>query len=155
MKTMPRSIVTAFVVLISACRFDCGPGSQCGSGNVISPTTVTTTGATPTPTPAPGALAPCVAQLGAFVCARGAPTLLGILQEVQGTVTPAPEAIYVPALVAALNRHASVCAVAGPSPDEITIKARVSNATSEGYDVVRADGAAQALYVETCSPSRF
>lgn len=50
-----------------------------------------------------------------------------------------------------------LCAIAGPSPDEVTIKARASNSVSSTWDVVKADGTIQAITPpnNTCVPSRF
>lgn len=131
-------------------------GSTCsvqGNGN-----TINCAPATPTPTPASAAA--CIPQTAPYVCSKGAPTLGTILEAVQATVAPAPEAIYVAALAAALNKDPRVCAFSGPplASDEVAIKARVSNAQSETFDVVNANGSIQALPASPfnlCIPSRF
>lgn len=131
-------------------------GSTCsvqGNGN-----TVTCAPATPTPTPVSAAA--CTPQTAPYVCVKGAPTLGTILEAVQATVAPAPEAIYVSNLTAALNKDPRVCAFSGPplASDEVAIKARVSNAQSETFDVVNANGTIQSLPASPfnlCIPSRF
>ena len=130
-------------------------GSTCsvqGNGN-----TINCAPATPTPTPSSSA---CIPQTAPYVCVKGAPTLGTILEAVQATVAPAPEAIYIANLTAALNKDPRVCAFSGPplAPDEVAIKARVSNAQSETFDVVNANGSIQALPASPsniCIPSRF
>lgn len=153
-------LVTSLAV--AACSARCSEGAICGDFNTISPNTITTTTTTTTttnatPTPDPGGLSPaCVAQTAPFTCQKTPfPAFGTILANVQGGVAAAPEPIYIANLVRALNANAELCAVAGPSPDEVTIKARISNAQSETWDVVRADGQPQALLVQTCNPARF
>lgn len=174
MKNLARFILVAILGLIAAALFikcGCGDGSVCGSGNtVVGPSGTPTPSPSPLPsafaTPPPAAIPACVPQTQPFVCAHGNPTLGPILEGIQSTVPWAPEAIYVQNLVAAINKDPRVCAVAGfPLPsDEISIKARVSNATSENWDVVNADGSIQAIPAGTstpagpaniCTPARF
>lgn len=127
-----------------------------GNGN-----TVICAPATPTPTPATAAA--CIAQTGPFTCAKASPQFQAILQSAQAKVLDAPEPIYVANLVKALNEHLGadgkpdICATSGfPLPsDEIAVKARVSNAISETWDVVNANGTPQSIYVTACNPSRF
>lgn len=142
-----------------ACTTQCEAGAICGSSNSVAPTTIVTTTVTnPTPSPTASATPGCVAQTGPFVCVRGTPVFEAVLLDVQRTVPAAPQPIYIEALVKALNVRADICAISGPSPDEVTIKARVSNSMSETWDVVRADGAIQAIPsqpLNVCSPSRF
>ena len=139
-----------------------GCGNVQGSGNVVNCVMPT-----PSPTPTPvGTLPPCVPQTLPFVCANGTPTLGPVLTAVQATVPWAPEGIYVANLVAALNKDPRVCATSGgalPS-DEISIKIRTSNAQSENWDVVNADGSIQAIPAgvttpkgpaNICAPARF
>lgn len=154
------SLILAVAVSLLACDTRCETGSICGNGNTVAPTTVTTTTTTTTPTasPSPSATPGCVAQTAAFVCSRGTAVFEAILLDVQRDLAAAPQPIYVVALVEALNKRPDVCAVAGPSPDEITVKARTSNALSETWDVVRADGLIQAIPASPfniCIPSRF
>ena len=81
-----------------------------------------------------------------------------ILEAEQAGLEAAPEPIYLEKLVAKLNKRPDVCAKVGPSPDEVTIKARVSNAISETWDVVKADGTIQAIPAapaNVCIPARF
>lgn len=127
-----------------------GCGNIQGSGNTVNCNTGTPS---PTPTPA-GALPPCVAQTLPFACANGASTLGPILTAVQSTVPWAPEGLYVSNLVAALNKDPRVCATSGgPLPsDEISIKLRSSNAQSENWDVVNADGTVQAIPAGVSTP---
>lgn len=160
MKNTRRNAVrlAAIVGLISlSCTTECHSGAVCGRGAVGPSTVIVTTTTTSTASPSPSATPGCVAQTAAFVCSRGAAVFEAILLDVQRSVPAAPEPIYIVALVKALNERADVCAIAGPSADEITIKARTSNALSATWDVVRADGAIQALPVplNICSPSRF
>lgn len=125
-------------------------GPICGNGNN---TTTTTPGATPTPAPTG-----CVPQTAAFVCGAGSPVFESVLLEVQRGVPASPEPIYVAALVDALNKRSDVCAITGPSPDEVTIKARNSNQISFTFDVVSGSGAIQAIpggEKPSCAPSRF
>lgn len=145
----------------SVCTINVGQGVSiniCGNGN-----TVTTPGATPSPTVAAGA---CVPQTAPFSCTKGTPTFQAILEAVQRTVPDAPEAIYVPALVSALNQvrdsagNYLVCATHGTplASDEVAIKARVSNSQSETWDVKNANGSVQAIPASPtniCTPSRF
>lgn len=149
--------IAALVGLGLACRTRCESGSICGNDNTVSPTTVvtnntTTTVASPTPTPN------CVAQTAPFVCTKGSSVFVALVEDVERGLAPAPEPIFVTALVEALNARTDVCAVAGPSSDEVTVKARVSNSLSETIDVVREDGAIQAIPAapkNICIPSRF
>lgn len=144
------------VALVAACG--CGDGSVCGSGNIVAPsTTVTSTVTQPTPQASPSATPGCVAQTAAFVCETGGRLFEAILLDAQRSVPASPEPIYILALVAELNKRADVCAIAGPSPDEVTIKARSSNSISATWDVVRADGAVQAIVApkNLCVPARF
>lgn len=149
----------AGVILLSGCTTTCESGAICGSSNTVSPTSIVTTTVTnPTPSPTASATPGCVPQTGPFVCVRGTPVFEAVLLDAQRAVPAAPQPIYVEALVKALNQRSDVCAIAGPSPDEVSIKARVSNAHSETWDVVRADGAIQAIPaapLNVCSPARW
>lgn len=144
------------VVIAYACSTRCESGAVCGT-NAVGPTTVITTTTTTTASPTPSATPGCVAQTGGFVCTRGPIMFEAILLDVQRSIPAAPEPIYVAALVRALNQRPDICAIAGPSPDEVTIKARESNAVSSTIDVVNKDGTIQAIAppLNICSPSRF
>lgn len=153
---MRAALLVAVALAALSCSTKCEQGAICGSHNSVAPTTIITsvvTGATPTPSPTPG----CVPQTAPFTCVSASPVFEAILAEAQRSVPAAPEPIYVAALVEALNKSAAVCAIQGPASDEVTIKARNSNAHSETWDVVRADGAVQAISPpkNVCSPSRF
>lgn len=152
---------TLLVVLLAvsfavACDTQCSAGAICGDGNLVAPSSTVTSTVTQ-PQPSPSATPGCVAQTAAFVCTSGGRLFESILMEAQRSVPPSPEPIYVLALVAELNKRADVCAISGPSPDEVTIKARNSNSVSSTWDVVRADGTIQAITPpnNTCAPSRF
>lgn len=148
--------ILGIMAIMAGCG--CGDGSVCGSGNIVAPsTTVTSTITQPSPSPSPSATPGCVAQTAAFVCSSGGRLFESILLDAQRSVVASPEPIYVLALVAELNKRADVCAIAGPSPDEVTIKARASNSVSSTWDVVRADGTIQAITPpnNTCVPARF
>lgn len=154
------AIMAAVIGLtLLGCTTTCDSGAICGGNNTVSPSTVivTTTTAVPGASPSPSATPGCVAQTAAFVCSRGASVFEAILLDAQRAVPAAPEPIYIVALVAELNKRADVCAIAGPSPDEVTIKARTSNALSATWDVVRADGVIQAIPtpLNVCVPARF
>lgn len=133
-----------------------GCGNVQGNGN-----TVNCAPATPTPTPSTGTA--CIPQVGPFTCGKATAQFQAIIESVQAKVADAPEVIYVANLVKALNDHVGadgkpdICAVAGfPLPtDEVAIKPRISNAVSETWDVVNANGSPQALYTATCNPARF
>jgi hypothetical protein len=140
-----------------ACSPRCESGAICGDNNSVAPTTISTTTTNPSASPSPSATPGCLAQTAAFVCTTGGRLFESILLDAQRSVPPAPEPIYVLALVAELNKRADVCAIAGPSPDEITIKARATNTLSSTWDVVKADGTIQAITPlnNVCVPSRF
>lgn len=146
------------VAALAGCSTRCESGAVCGE-NASGPSTVivTTTTTTPSASPSPSATPGCVAQTASFVCSRGASVFEAILLDVQRTLPASPEPIYIVALVAELNKRVDVCAIAGPSPDEVTIKGRTSNALSATWDVVRADGVIQAIPTvnNICIPSRF
>lgn len=149
----------SLVALAEACSNTCSSGAICGDGVTVAPTSVVTTTTTNKPEESPTPDAGCVAQTAAFVCSKGAPLFEAILADTQRNVAPAPEPIYIVNLVKALNARPEkdVCAIAGPSPDEVTIKARASNALSATWDVVKADGTIQAITtpLNICVPSRF
>lgn len=142
--------VMAIGTLMVSCTLVCKAGSICGDGNVIGPSAVVAPTITPSVTPTS-----CVAQTSPFVCSPGADVFGAIIRDVQGTVAPAPEPIYIQTLVTAVIKDGRLCAQAGPASDEITVKAKVSNSVSQTIDVVRADGAIQALSSNNCVPSRF
>lgn len=120
-----------------------------GNGNTI---TIYPSGS-PSPTPT-GTPTKCVAQTAAFVCAPGTALYAADVSKAQANLSAAPEAIYVAKLVDEINKLPGYCAAAVPgSSDEIAIKS--GNTRSETYDVVRADGAIQTLFVDVCSPARF
>lgn len=147
----------ACCAVISGCSRACESGAICGDSNFIAPSTVvTTTTTTASPSPTPETL--CVPQTAPFACTKGGPIFLTILEAEQAGLEAAPEPIYLEKLVAKLNKRPDVCAKVGPSPDEVTIKARVSNAISETWDVVKADGTIQAIPAapaNVCIPARF
>jgi hypothetical protein len=152
------------------CIFGCEGGQRTtGPSSLPSPTISPSPSPSPNSTPGPlptPALAICVPQTQPFVCLHGEPTLGPILQAAQSVVAWAPEAIYVSNLVAVLNKDPRVCATSGfPLPsDEISIKYRASNSSSENWDVVNVSGEVQAIPAgpstpagpaNICSPSRF
>jgi hypothetical protein len=167
-KSQVIGIAALFAASLVSCRNQtetpAGPSSsatQSGCGNIQgNGNTVNCITPTPSPSPSPSGQVACIAQTAPYTCVKGSPTLGTILESVQATVAPAPEAIYVANLVAALNKDPRVCAISGPplAPDEVAIKARVSNAQSETFDVVNANGSIQTLPAQPfniCLPSRF
>lgn len=166
-------VAVSFLGILVACNLQrCSEGAVCTAGNTSGPSVVPVASPSPSPSPSaspspsPSALPTCVPQTGPFVCLPGAPTLGPILQAAQSTVAWAPEAIYVANLVAALNKDPRVCATSGfPLPsDEISIKYRASNSSSENWDVVNASGEVQAIPAgpstangpaNICTPARF
>lgn len=141
----------------SGCKTECQAGSICGDRNSVAPTTVVTTTTTTQASPSPSPSA-CVPQTAPFICSSGSPIFEAIVLDTQQSVPAAPEPIYVGNLVAAFNKRSDVCAIAGPAADQVTLKARSSNTLSETWDVVREDGAIQAIPAKPlniCVPSRF
>lgn len=147
--------------VLVGCTTTCEDGAICGNSNTVAPTTVVTTTTmvtNPSPSPSPSALPGCVAQTAPYTCSKGTSIFIPTVEAVQRDIAPAALPIYIDALVTALNKRADVCAIAGPSPDEIRIKARASNAIGEIIDVVRADGAVQAIPASPfnlCMPASF
>lgn len=119
-----------------------------GNGNTVNCST-----AAPSPSPS---VTPtkCVAQLAPFACGPGTAFYAADVSKFQANLAAAPEPIYVARLIEEINKSKDFCAAAVPgASDEIAIKA--GNDRSETYDVVRADGAIQTLFVNVCSPARF
>jgi len=160
--TIVLSVLTMLAVIAFAsfgCRTECQSGAICGGRNVVSPTTVTTTTVTnPSSSPSPSATPGCIAQTAPYVCSKGTSVFIPTVEAVEREIPASALPIFVDALVTALNKRPDVCAIVGPSPDEIQIKARASNAISEIIDVVRADGAIQAIPAapsNLCLPAAF
>lgn len=129
-----------------------GNVNNCGNGSV---TVIIQPAVSPTPTPTPLPANACI--LGPSIaagCAKVVDKLGETVRSAQTTIsgTGYTETTYVVKVVEALQRL-GVCATAGPSPDEVTVK--TSNASSETFDVWSALNVPQTLYINTCTPARF
>lgn len=126
--------------------------NNCGSGSV---TVIINPSGTPTPSPTPLPANACI--LGPSVaagCSKVVDTLGENVKSAQTTIVAngMNEAQYVAEVVKALQRL-GMCATAGPSSDEVTVK--ISNSKSETFDVWSALNVPQTLYINTCTPARF
>lgn len=160
-----------FAILLTTVVYSCGKGTapttpsglncgvtgngninNCGNGSV---TVIVQPSVSPTPTPTPLPANACI--LGPSVasgCAKVVDKLGETMRSAQTTIsgTGLTEAAYVTKVVETLQRL-GVCATAGPSSDEVTVK--ISNASSETFDVWSALNVPQTLYINTCTPARF
>jgi hypothetical protein len=125
------------------CQVGVGGFTVCidGHGNVI-----TINNPPPTPSPSPDGVARCSKGIQLYEENVGqAARTVPIAQSLES---------YKSALLANLRLAGFKGSSGGLlSSDEIAVK--INDAFSETYDIQRADGLFQVLYVETCSPARF
>lgn len=126
--------------------------NNCGNGSI---TVIIQPAVSPTPTATPLPANACI--LGPSVaagCSKVVDVLGESVRSAQTTIVGngLTEAQYVAKVVEALQKL-GMCATAGPSSDEVTVKK--TNAQSETFDVWSALNVPQTLYINTCTPARF